>query len=535
MLFVTLLSSVLSPYQTCSLIGAPTRFEGIGVILCYILVMLYTFFIIENAQDVKYLFYSLGLLLIFQTFIGLFQFIGYDPLSFKGIREIVSPGEFANQYYFTSGKEPFALYTGFGNWTGTLGNKNYSGSLVSLTFPIFLILTLFTPSKLQRCLGIFLCMAIFFITFACKSQGGQVGIFIALLIAIILFSKSLPTLWQKVKFLTLKESIYIGFYTLFFTSYMISVIYFTKGTGEIKHMFYSIGDYIGITQISPSSSTHAPYDLKDFILNPYKIEILTKDNKLQITFINSHISFTDKINHTVSTIQESPDTYRLDSKAFYPYLFQILPQKEHTFIFLMTGSIDNPKKHLAFTMSPSGELNILNPITLKPIAIEEPPTLGFKNHESLGSSRGYIWSRTLPLLKQYFLIGGGPDTFIFAFPQNDFLGKWQFMNNPFITVDKPHNTYLQIWVNQGFIALAIFLSINLIYLLQSLKLSGFKKVYTLSEGVGIALMLGITGYLVTSFFNDTTLSVTPLYYSLLGAGMAYNRIYSLKPFTFSKS
>ena len=47
----------------------------------------------------------------------------------------------------------------------------------------------------------------------------------------------------------------------------------------------------------------------------------------------------------------------------------------------------------------------------------------FTSHESFASSRGYIWSRTIPLLKETLFIGTGADTFVIAFPQDDYIGK----------------------------------------------------------------------------------------------------------------
>ncbi|MEG0580068.1 MAG: O-antigen ligase family protein, partial [Niameybacter sp.] len=160
--------------------------------------------------------------------------------------------------------------------------------------------------------------------------------------------------------------------------------------------------------------------------------------------------------------------------------------------------------------------------------IETPPSIGFEGNETLGSSRGYIWSRSLPMLKDTMLLGYGPDMFMLEFPQYDFWGKWNSLTSPFQGVDKPHNTYLQIWINQGFPAFLAFVVLCATYIIHCFKLYAFKKVYSSDEGMGLAFMLAIVGYLGASFFNDTTLSVTPLFWALLGAGMAYNVIYKTK-------
>ena len=54
-------------------------------------------------------------------------------------------------------------------------------------------------------------------------------------------------------------------------------------------------------------------------------------------------------------------------------------------------------------------------------------------------------------------IGKGPDTFFAEFPQGDLLGKLYAYDTTQMIVDKPHNLYLQIGINEGGIALLAFL------------------------------------------------------------------------------
>ena len=44
-----------------------------------------------------------------------------------------------------------------------------------------------------------------------------------------------------------------------------------------------------------------------------------------------------------------------------------------------------------------------------------------------------------------------------------------------------------------------------------------------SEKIGLGIMLGTFGYIVTGLANDSTVAVAPLYWCLLGTGMAVNR------------
>ena len=156
--------------------------------------------------------------------------------------------------------------------------------------------------------------------------------------------------------------------------------------------------------------------------------------------------------------------------------------------------------------------------------------IGFEGKEKIGSSRGYIWSRTLPLLKNCLVTGYGADTFTYIFPQNDYLAKYysytfEDHNEGFyITVDKPHNLYLQIFYGNGLIALIAFLGIVVFYLVDCFRLYAFRREYRAEQIMGAAVMLGMVGYLAAGMFNDSVVHVAPVFWVLLGVGAALNTI-----------
>lgn len=165
---------------------------------------------------------------------------------------------------------------------------------------------------------------------------------------------------------------------------------------------------------------------------------------------------------------------------------------------------------------------MFNSNTSKDVDIEYPETFGFKGKEKLGSERGYIWSRSIPMIKNNLILGGGPDTFAFRFPQNDFIAKYYAYDTPYMTVDKPHNLYLQIALNDGCIALLAFLAIMIIYIVDSVKLYALKKYYDKSHIFGSVTCLGVVGYLFSGLFNDSVISVAPIFWIVLGVGIALN-------------
>jgi O-antigen ligase len=156
--------------------------------------------------------------------------------------------------------------------------------------------------------------------------------------------------------------------------------------------------------------------------------------------------------------------------------------------------------------------------------IEAPRIKLFDGRETFASNRGYIWSRTIPMLKDTLILGYGPDTYPMVFPQEDYVGRFNVGNNGMldILIDKPHNMYLQTAINTGVISLFALLAIWGTYLFDSFKIYVNGNIESFAEYMGAATFLSITAYLVAGLFNDNIISVAPLFWILLGMGIGIN-------------
>jgi O-antigen ligase len=183
----------------------------------------------------------------------------------------------------------------------------------------------------------------------------------------------------------------------------------------------------------------------------------------------------------------------------------------------------NNQTAFAFLVKEDNRIHLINLNNKSEMNITYPDTVAFLNgKEKLGSMRGYIWGRAIPMLKDNLILGSGPDTFAFKFPQNDLVGKYSAYDTTTIIVDKPHDLFLQIGLNEGVIALLAFLTIMIIYIVDSLKLYAFKKDYNKNQILGASTCLGVIGYLFAGFFNDSVVSVAPVFWIVLGVGVAIN-------------
>ena len=164
-------------------------------------------------------------------------------------------------------------------------------------------------------------------------------------------------------------------------------------------------------------------------------------------------------------------------------------------------------------VAPGGGKNRFIRIAPMAPAIAKAPSGG----SQMGSSRGYIWSKALPLLPTCWLRGYGLDTFAFYFPQTDQTGKLAAFGSPDIFVDKPHNLYLGLALGAGIPALAAFLA------LAALGIGRAARAATASVPQGLAmagLAAGLTGYLVAGLFNDNVIAVAPAFWVCLGVACA---------------
>lgn len=138
--------------------------------------------------------------------------------------------------------------------------------------------------------------------------------------------------------------------------------------------------------------------------------------------------------------------------------------------------------------------------------------------DEFASYRGYIWKRTWPLVLNHPWLGNGQGAFPAVFPQDDLVGKMRTLGTGML-IDKPHSLYLGVAFALGFPAL-IILMLWWGYLVLS---AGIRFWNTPSdfEDSSFSYLLpfaaGITGYLVAGIFNDSNVTVAPLFWIITGA------------------
>lgn len=503
----TLLSAIFSEYKNVAFWGVYDRAEGFITITCYLMLFIYSIYTFRNTNDYKYIIIPLIILVVINSFLGFFQYIGNDLIKSDIAKHIIIPSKYRERV------GDLNLLYEKGKLYGTLFHYNYVGSFVAIILPIFLGLTIFEKNIGKKIiLGICSILSLWLL-FGSTSRAGIIGVVTSFIVAIIIFGKIIAKHW-KVLIMTIISLIII----------IIGLNFATNGD-IFKRIPLLINDSLSIFENTSDFDYRDHVPVKDITYsNDGKtVEIVFPNDTLKINHEESGYVFKNSKDELVNYIK-SDNSYTTTDNTFKNISFSFGKlTKDSKWVDGLLLKINNQQVFM-FKLKADNSIHLVNINTLKDIDIDFPETIGFNGKEKLGSSRGYIWSRSLPLIKENLLIGSGPDTFIFEFPQNDLIGKYYAYDTPSIVVDKPHNLYLQIALNQGLVALMAFLAIMVIYIIDSLKLYALKKEYNKSQILGILTCLGVIGYLFAGIFNDSVISVAPVFWIILGTGVAINYI-----------
>lgn len=128
--------------------------------------------------------------------------------------------------------------------------------------------------------------------------------------------------------------------------------------------------------------------------------------------------------------------------------------------------------------------------------------------EGAGSSRIFIWTRVIALIKEKPVWGVGLETLGEAF-SNNFKNDIVNYFGRAMTVDKAHNEYLHIAVSTGIPSLIAYLAF-----LSNVLLKGFKQIK--NNHFILPLFCSVIGYLSQAFFSISVVSVAPVFWIFLG-------------------
>ena len=498
------LSTLFSSYKHVAVFGITERYEGLITLICYIALFLVVMFFVKSVKKLNFFIICIFIGTFIIGLIGLGQFMGFDIFKTELAAKLIY-----GSYY----KPGNTLNARFDNIYSVLYNPNYVGSFFALTTPIFAVIALLLPVKNKFKYFSLVLTAIGIVNIiGSGSAGALLGVLVSAVICIIV------GLVCGIKNGVFKK-IGKGAYGLFA---LLLVVIIGVGAFIVKTDSFSITK-VGVIFDTLTGKTEqtSPYYWKDIKTEGDRAIITTAQGDIEISMENGMPVLAvkgEKLEYTSVTNEINVDNFNYN--VFSLASSKVFMSNDIIYFEAFDGLTTTD---FLFKLTDSGMVGVTKMGEEYPLDTNVK-AMGFEGLELLGSGRGYIWSRTLPLIFRIktFLFGAGPDTFALEFPQNDILGKTRFLGNPYVIVDKPHNLYLQTAVNTGALSLIAFVVLMAIYLISTVR-KMMKSENTYLNIVRLGLFAGVLAYLAAGMACDSTVAVAPYFWIILGLGCGLNR------------
>ena len=494
---LTLLSAAFSEYRQVAFYGFLERYEGAFVLLSYIVIFFLAMNIFREERAIRILFGFLLSSTVVISVIGLFQYFGKDPFQTDFFLRLITPPsmkDLAGQLILKV--NPKTAYS-------TLYNPNYVGSYMAMVIPVTIVLLIWSKKLVHKLLFGALLVLEFINLIGSDSRAGLMGTGIAILVLLVIYRRRI--LERKWIALAVVLAAVAGL-TIFNFATNGSIV------NRIERML-TLGGKEDTDEAM--AALHKTLEgINDIRMDDEKAEIFTDKGTLKITLDNGLLAVRDEKDQTLASDYQD-NGVRIKDERFSNFKLDIKAEEGIILVYYNDYELMNVILTREGLRSTSNRwLTYRND--------REIESFGFEGLETFGSNRGYIWSRTLPLLKDTIIIGKGPDTFAINFPQYDFLHKLKYYMTGNIFVDKAHNMYLQTALQTGILSLLAMLILFGMYVVSSIRVYWKQDFKSFLPVIGAACFAAFCSYAIAGFMNDSNVSVSPVFWVIFGLGTGIN-------------
>ena len=505
---MVLLSTALSVDRQLSISGGISHFESVFVLIGYVVLLFYTYRIQKSEQDYRIILWFIIASSVLFIIIGVMQMFGKDIITIDFIQKLIIPRQYWKEYL---GKLGFNLTSNAVSLT--LFNSNFASVYLAMLIPFFISIVMpvvkvgatssvKTPiTRTTKRIIILITVLLTILLFKTYSRAGLMAMISSVGIMLLFYYKHWKKHWKALcGIVLLAFIIFVGIDAL----------------NEFRYVEKITTTFRSFTTMTNQNSLEKIITKKEHILIRYqgeeiKVSYSIKDEK------SPSLEFWNNEGENLSQYYD-PENEILDVMPFDNIRF-FVTEEEGLQSLILYAVVDGITWR--FVRNDMEEYLYLNDFG-KTDRLSEINRIGFRNTEHIGSGRGYIWSRSIPLLKDTIILGKGPDTFPIIFPQSDYVGKANNAKTPYALIEKPHNMYLMTGIHTGILSLLAVLAFYLVYLIQSIKTYRSCRFHSLMEKVGLGCLMGTISYMISGFFNDSSLQTTPFFIILLGLGMDIN-------------
>lgn len=468
-----MISFLLSEHKQLAWMGMIDRYEGTLTWLCYIGLTYITMTVVKTRRDINALVGSFVLSASIVSIIGAFQMFGMDFFK-TDLGKLMMLGsryeELFMQVNFNFEK---------GRVYSTLYNPNYVGSLVALSFPLTIYCVAATRQWWMKLGFAILIIPQMISLIGSDSTGGFVAVAMSILFMII---------YVLIKYRT-NIKVYVGATIIF----IIGIILLTQ-LSIFEPYMNKIAESLDVTDDTAFTTEFASVEYN----HPEITYYLQNGEHIIIAPIESGLDVESQGEGEV--IQDDKNERIIYKIISDEYIKKVTYYYKTGLIRVHVKNIETEKtSESRFNYYYTGQFSVGTlPLDEENYNVE---SIGWFKNEGFMSGRGYIWNRTIPMILDNPIFGYGADTFTINYPQVDLLYKRTIFANQAIIVDKPHNLFLNIGLNFGFVGLVLFLGIVL---------------YTFIRSRMDFLVIPILSYFVVGLVNDSVVFVTFMMFALLG-------------------
>lgn len=504
---LVVVSAILSKYQHWVAHGSYDLFEPVWVVIAYLILCYYTYNFVQEEQQVDMILRWSGIGMAVVTLLGVFQYAGHDLFMTDFGKKLISNKSYWNDL------DSMSITFGKGTVYTTLYNPNflsfYFGMLISLLMCLFI-----GAKKIWH--KVLIAIAEVLCLICLKGSGSSSG-WMALaitggLLVLLLLSRKKKTMIFGVVFLVAGIAASLVFMNT--TSMGKSIKNTIVGT-------YHLEDKYDLHNIE-TGTDNITLDING---NNLLISVKTEeDGTVTVSCVDA-----DEKKLSLKEVDTDAQIYTIEDKRFEGVKVQPLPLDEESDIPCVFVTVDDTE--WMFLKIENGGYYFINSAA-KPVKYEQVETAHLFNEDAM-SGRGRIWNNTIPLLKKHILIGSGANTFLFEYPQNDYIVRNYIYSNG-INV-KAHSWYLQQWVENGMLATLALIAFLGWYVVRSIRIYRRVDLHQRLSWIGLGLFAAVLLYLITALANDSNVCTAPVFWGMLGLGLAVNRMLVEKEKLFQKA
>lgn len=499
------MSALLSQYKHWVACGTYELFEPVWVVLIYIVICYYTYHFVQEEGQVATVLRWAGIGILIVTVIGVFQNFRMDLFQTNFGKKLISnPSYWDNLDKLTITMAPGQVYT-------TLYNPNFLSFYFGMIVPLVACLIVAARKPLHR---IFL-IVVEILALICLKGSWSDSAWLALAIGIVVVAGVLLSRSKKSAIMGLVGGI----------AGLVAVVVICVAT--------PLGDRLGVA-IAGTYRMENRAGLRDIATNDDGVVLDIGGNKMTLAYGTNEMDGQSEIS-CVDAAGNDLVTTRIDETSLIDQINDPIylgcTVQPVTFDDIMGIRVNLEGAEWNFAYLPGDGYYLLN--SAGKLEKFEAPKSAKLFREDAMSKRGHIWNLTIPLLAKHIFIGAGANAFMLVYPQYDYIYHAYVTGLNSYDV-KAHSWYLQQWLENGLIGLLLLLGFLGWYAVRSVRIYRKADLKESITWVGIGFFAAVVVYLAAAIVNDSNVCTAPVFWGVLGLGMAVNRMIVTKENLFVK-